>query len=56
MHEDEFEEYVESIQRLQQKYAKDIEIRIGLEFEYYPDFGVFVGYEKSGRLSHLRTA
>ncbi len=38
MHEDEFEGYVQSMRHLQQKYAKDIELRIGLEFEYYPDF------------------
>ncbi|MCG4880068.1 histidinol-phosphatase [Amedibacillus dolichus] len=52
MHEDEFEEYVESIQRLQQKYAKDIEIRIGLEFEYYPDFEEYL-WDMKNRVDYL---
>lgn len=52
MHEDEFEEYVESIQRLQQKYAKDIEIRIGLECEYYPDFEEYL-WDMKNRVDYL---
>ena len=52
MHEDEFEEYVGSIQRLQQKYAKDIEIRIGLEFEYYPDFEEYL-WDMKNRVDYL---
>ncbi len=36
MHRDELEGYVSSIESLREKYADDIEIKIGLECEYYP--------------------
>ncbi|WP_416325744.1 histidinol-phosphatase [[Eubacterium] hominis] len=37
MHKEELAEYIQSVKMLQQKYADQIEIRIGLEFEYFED-------------------
>lgn len=37
MQKKELEEYISSVQALQKKYQDQIEIRIGLEFEYYED-------------------
>ena len=37
MHKEELEEYIASVKGLQKKYADKIEIRIGLEFEYFED-------------------
>lgn len=37
MRKEEFEDYISSVQTLQKKYQDDIEIRIGVEFEYFED-------------------
>lgn len=37
MDKDELEGYIASVKALQKKYEKDIEVRIGLEFEYFED-------------------
>lgn len=35
---DQLEEYVETVLKLKKEYEKDIEIHLGLETEYYPDY------------------
>lgn len=38
MRTDEFENYVDTVRSLKKEYANDIEIHLGLEVEYYPDY------------------
>lgn len=45
----EFDEYYQSIQSLKEKYANQIEIKIGLECEYFPDYIDWLEAFKTGK-------
>lgn len=57
MHMDELPDYMESLGKLKQEYAGQIEILIGFETEYFPSFGAYYEqlqeYRKEGKLDLL---
>jgi len=54
MREQVLEEYVDSVRMLKKEYAHDIEIYLGLEAEYFPDyFETFMNYVKEYDIEYL---
>lgn len=54
MEMDEFDGYVETVEALKKEYAKDIQIYLGLEVEYYPGiFGQLMDYLKDYPIEYM---